>query len=198
MNQEEKNAILLTQDKDGKISQREITEEELGKIFFHEGNREWEQVHMALPDPVWEKLYDNEGVLVYEGFTIAHKAFGAGRAYFNDGSVSMEGIFGFKGFMSGKVYYSNGIIRFDGLFHYNQAYGPNYPEYGTWYGEDGKILYRGKFGVSRSSLGWPRVYAPEGFGTIPNNARLKEKIFMWEDARRLMKKGGKRNETDRH
>ena len=92
MNQEDKNAILLTQDKDGKISQREITEEELGRIFFHEGNREWEQVHMALPDPVWEKLYDNEGVLVYEGFTIAHKAFGAGRAYFNDGSVSMEGI----------------------------------------------------------------------------------------------------------
>jgi len=33
MDQEEKTATLFTQDKDGKISQREIKEEELGKIF---------------------------------------------------------------------------------------------------------------------------------------------------------------------
>ena len=197
--QEEKTATatLFTQDKDGKILQREITEEELGKIFFHEGNREWDQVHMLLPDPLWDKLYDDEGLLVYEGFTLAHKPFGAGRAYFRDGSVSMEGIFGLKGFISGKVFYSNGMIRFDGLFHLNQAYGPNYPEYGTWYGQDGKMLYRGRFGVSRSSLGFPRVYKPEGFGAIPGNARIKEIIFMWEDARRLMKEGGKQDETDR-
>ncbi len=197
MDQEEKNAILFTQDKDGKISQRVITEEELGKIFFHEGNREWDQVHMILPDPVWEKLYDDEGILVYEGYTLDHKAFGLGRAYYRDGSLSMEGFFGIKGFQSGKVFYSNGVIQFDGLFRLNQAYGPNYPEYGIWYDEDGKLLYRGKFGVSRSSLGWPRVYKPEGFGTIPCNARLKGKVFMWEDARKLMKKGVKRNETDR-
>ena len=189
MEQEKKCAVLLTQDGNGQISKREITQEELGRIFFQEGNREWDQVHMVLPDPVWEKLYDDEGLLVYEGFTLAHKLFGAGRAYSRDGSVSMEGIFGLKGFMSGKVFYPNGMIRFDGLFHLNQAYGPNYPEYGVWYDQNGKVLYRGKFGVSRSSLGWPRVYAPEEFGRIPDNAQLKGKIFMWEDARNLMKRG---------
>ena len=56
----------LTQDGNGQISKREITQEELGRIFFQEGNREWDQVHIVLPDPVWEKLYDNDGVLVYK------------------------------------------------------------------------------------------------------------------------------------
>lgn len=197
MNQEEKNAILLTQDENGKISQTEITQEDLGKIFFQEGNREWDQVHMVLPEPVWGKIYDDDGALVYEGYTLNHKAFGLGRAFYRDGSISMEGFFGIKGFISGRIYYSNGIIQFDGLFRLNQAYGPNYPEYGIWYDHNGKLLYRGKFGVSRSSLGWPRVYEPEGFGIIPTNARLKGKTFMWEDARRLMKEGDKQNETDR-
>jgi len=197
MEQEKKCAVLLTQDGNGQISKREITQEELGWIFFQEGNREWDQVHIVLPDPVWEKLYDNDGVLVYEGYTLDHKAYGAGRAFFRDGTVSNEGIFGIKGFMSGRTFYSNGIIQFDGLFRLNQAYGPNYPEYGIWYDRNGKMLYRGKFSVSRSSLGWPRVYEPEGFGTIPNNARLKGKVFMWEDARKLMKRKDDRHETDK-
>ena len=37
MNQEEKVARLFTQGKNGEISQREITREEQGEIFFHEG-----------------------------------------------------------------------------------------------------------------------------------------------------------------
>ncbi len=189
MNQGDKIALLFTQDDDGKISQREITQEELGRIFFHEGNREWDQVHMVLPDPVWENLYDDDGILVYEGYTLDHKAFGLGRAYNRNGSVSMECFLGITGFQSGKVFYSNGVIQFDGLFRLNQAYGPNYPEYGIWYDRNGKMIYRGKFSVTRSSLGWPRVYKPEGFGTIPYNARLKGKIFLWEDARKLMNEG---------
>ena len=196
MEHEEKCAVLLTQDWNGQIAQRKITQEELGQIFFQEGNREWDQVQIVLPDPVWEKLYDDDGFLVYEGYTLDHKAFGAGRAFFKNGTVSNEGIFGIKGFISGKAFYSNGIIQFDGLFRLNQAYGPNYPEYGVWYDSNGKMLYRGKFKVSRSSLGWPRVYEPEGFGTIPYNARLKNKIFMWEDARKLMKRKGGRHATD--
>ena len=197
MDQEEKKALLFTREGDGKISQREITQKELGKIYFREGSREWDQIHMALPDPLWEKLYDIEGVLVYEGYTLNHKAFGSGRVYDPDGSLRMEGLFGLKGLLSGRIYYSNGIIMFDGLFQLNQGYGPNFPEYGSWYDRNGKMLYRGKFGVSRSSLGWPSVYKPEGFGTIPDSTRLKGKIFMWEDARKLMKEGSKQNETDR-
>ncbi len=187
MEQEEKRAILLTQDKNSQIARREITQEELGQIFFQEGSREWDQVHMILPGPVWDKLYDDNGVLVYEGYTLDHKAFGAGRAFFKDGTVSNEGIFGIKGLLNGKVFYSNGMIQFDGLFRLNQAYGPNYPEYGIWYDRDGKMLYRGKFKVSRSSLGWPRVQEPQGFSTISCNTRLKGKIFMWKDAQKLIK-----------
>ena len=186
MKQEEKHAVLLTQDRNGQISKAEISREELGRIFFQEGNREWDQVHLALPDPVWEKLCDDDGIPVYEGYTLEHKAFGAGRAFFSDGTVSMEGIFGIKGLICGKTFYPNGAVQFEGLFRLNQAYGPNYPEYGAWYGSDGGMLYRGKFSVCRSSLGWPRVEVPEGFGPVPGSAQLKGRVFMWEDARRLM------------
>ena len=81
MEQESECAVLLTQKENGQIAQREITQEELGQIFFQEGNREWDQVHIVLPDPVWDKLYDDDGILVYEGYTLNHKAFGAGRAF---------------------------------------------------------------------------------------------------------------------
>ena len=115
-----------------------------------------------------------------------HRAFGAGRVFFRNGSVFMEGVFGIKGLLSGRVYYSSGMIRFEGQFRINNGYGPNFPEYGTWYGEDGKMLYRGEFGVSRSSLGWPTVYKPEGFGVIPSGVLKYEHLFMWEHAIRLM------------
>jgi len=166
MDQEKKNTVLLAQDEDGKISQKEISQKALEKIFFGEGNRKWDQIHMFLPDPIWEKLYD-DGILVYEGYTLNHKACGLGRAYNTDGSLIMEGCFGIKGLLSGKIFYSNGVIMYDGLFRLNQAYGPNYPEYGSWYDRNGKLLYRGMFSVARSSLGWPRVTEPEGFDTIP-------------------------------
>ena len=52
MEREENVAVLLTQDQEGKISKRGITQEQLGEIFFGEGDRKWDQVHMALPDPV--------------------------------------------------------------------------------------------------------------------------------------------------
>ncbi len=195
MEEEKKDFILLNQDNGGQIDRKEITQEELGQIFFHEGNREWDQVHRALPDPVWEKLYDDDGIPVYEGWTLDHKAFGAGRAYFEDGTVSMEGVFGLKGFLSGRIFYANGLIQFEGIFRLNQAYGPNYPEYGAWYDRSGKMIYRGKFSVTRSSLGWPSVYEPKGFGTIPGNERLQKKTFMWEDARRLIREKQNRIDT---
>ncbi len=185
MEQEEKNVILLQQDSDGKITRRKITEEEMGRIFFDDGDLRRDNVHLVLPEPVWEKIY-MDGTLVYEGFTVDHKAFGAGRYFAPNGNLYMEGVFGIKGFLSGKVFYPNGSVRFDGCFRLNHAYGPNFPEYGSWYGEDGKLKYHGKFYVYRSSLGWPRVYAPEGFGSVPS-ARLKGHLFMWDDARSRIK-----------
>ena len=197
MNKQVGNAILLTQDQDqdGKISEREITLEEMGKIFFRDGNDEWTQIHAKLPAPVWERLYHEE-TLVYEGFTLDHKALGAGRAFDQNGNVCMEGVFGIKGLQCGRAYYPNGVIRFEGNFKLNQAYGPNFPEFGIWYDKNGKELYRGKFKVARSSLGWPRVCEPDGFGSVPSAPLLKGHTFSWDDARRLMKKGEPCNETD--
>ena len=186
MEKEKTRAILLTQDQNGQVNRREITQEELGRIFFQEGNHEWDQICRALPAPVWEKLYGDDGTLIYEGFTLEHKAFGAGRAFFKDGTVSMEGIFGIKGFQCGRVFSPNGLVQFEGMLRLNHGYGPNYPEYGSWYDENGKMAYHGKFRVMRSSLGWPKVVEPEVFGSIPGRARLKQIIFSWEDARRLM------------
>lgn len=186
MNQEEKQAILFTQDQEGKISETKITEEQLGEIFFNEGNREWDNIQAALPEAVWEKLYSGDHV-VYEGYTVDHKPFGAGRTFYWDGKPYQEGIFGLKGLLCGRLYYVNGMIRFEGQFRLNQAYGPNYPEYGTWYDQKGKMLYRGKFKVLRSSLGWPHVHEPEGFGCVPETT-VNGHTFIWDDARRLMKK----------
>ena len=190
MEKEEKNVVLLTMDSTGKITERKISEEEMGGIFFNDGDCRWDQVHLELPEPVWEKVYEGNR-LVYEGFTVCHKAFGAGRSVYENGVVLMEGIFGIKGFLSGKIYYPNGFVRFDGCFRINHAYGMNYPEYGSWYGEDGKLLYHGKFSVSRSSLGWPTVRVPEGFGRIPD-CKMNGHLFTGQDAQKYMKKGGRR------
>ena len=86
MNQEEKNYKLFTQNSDGGITEREITQEELGRIFFHEGNREWDNVHMALPDPVWERIYE-DGYLLYEGYTVDHSALKSSRSAFEAFSI---------------------------------------------------------------------------------------------------------------
>ncbi len=148
---------------------------------------QWDQIQLFLPDPVWEKLYDEEACLVYEGYTLDHKAYGAGRVFFGNGTVSMEGLFRIKGFLCGKVFSGNGTVMFEGMFRLNLGYGPNNLEYGARYDSEGKLLYHGKFGVSRSGLGWPKVNEPIEFGTIPQSTRLKGKVFMREDARRLMK-----------
>jgi len=185
MAQEETGCKLIAQDKDGKIVQTQITQEERDRIFFNEGNRMWDTIQMFLPKPQWEKIYDG-GHLYYEGETIDHKAFGIGRVYFKDGSLALEGIFGIKGLLCGRTYYSNGVVQFDGLFRLNQAYGPNFPEYGAWYDRDGKLKYRGKFQVSRSSLGFPHVYKPEGFGSVPYTTLRNGHTFIWEDARKYM------------
>ena len=195
MDQEEKNTILLMQGKDGSVVKTKITQSQRDRIFFNEGGVKRDQVHMFLPEPVWEKLFNEEGCLLYEGFTLNHKAFGAGRAFFKDGTVCLEGVFGIKGLLCGRAYYPNGIIRFEGLFRLNRAYGPNFPEYGVWYDMNGKRLYSGKFRASRSSLGWPTIKEPEGFGFVPDSLYLGKKKFMWDDARRLMKEKHP-NETD--
>ena len=185
MGLQEKVAKLLTEEKDGKIRETEITQDELDQIFFGEGNRKWDQIQTVLPEPVWEKIYE-DGYVLYEGYTIDSKAFGAGKAFYKNGSPNAEGIFGLKGLLCGREYYSNGKIRFEGVYRLNQGYGPNYPDFGSWYDETGKLKYRGKIHIGRSSLGWPMVMEPQGF-FWQKSSQIGNHTFMWEDARKYMK-----------
>ncbi len=185
MQQEEKSGMLLMQKKDGEIRETEITQEELDRIFFSGGDRTWDNIQTVLPEPVWEKIYE-DGHLLYEGYTVDHKAFGAGKAFYRDGRPRAEGIFGIKGLLCGREYYPDGKIRFEGSFRLNKAYGPNYPDCGSWYGEDGTLKYRGRFVIRRSTSGWPFVHEPEGFAW-DRQCLGKGLTFLWEDARRYMK-----------
>lgn len=184
MTHEEKPYILFAHNQNGEITQTNITQEQLGRIFFNEGDRQWDHIHMVLPEPVWEKFYE-DGRLIYEGFTVDQKAFGAGKAFYKDGKPMMEGIFGIKGLLCGKEYYPNGMIRFEGSFRLNQAYGPNYPVYGSWFDEEGKLLFHGKFEFFRSSIGYPLVDKPKGF-TLLKHPLSTHHLFMWKDARKYM------------
>ena len=129
----------------------------------------------------WKKLYTKTGSLIYEGFTLADKAYGAGTEYYENGMPLHQGIFGIKGLLIGKEYYTNGLVRFEGIYELNMAYGPNYPEYGIWYSEDGKEHYHGVFRISRGGVGYPTVIYPIQYGTAAYRSRLEEHLFMWAD-----------------
>ncbi len=134
---------------------------------------------------LWKQLYSKDGILVYEGFTVNGKAYGVGTSYYENGSPFHEGIFGVKGLLNGREYYPNGQVRFDGVFRLTKGYGPNAPEYGTWYSENGEELFRGKFEIKRGGVGYPMVVCPEGYGTASFHTNLGEYLFMWEDEKNL-------------
>ncbi len=111
----------------------------------------------------WKCLYDEKGVLVYEGFTKNNKPCGAGASFFSNGAVYQEGIFGIKGFLCGREYYPDGTLRFEGVFTLNSGYGPNYPRYGFFQTQDGSFTFEGEFRVSRGGAGYPEVKEPENY-----------------------------------
>ncbi|MBR0342918.1 MAG: hypothetical protein IJH64_11885 [Oscillospiraceae bacterium] len=128
----------------------------------------------------WKRLYDENGALIYEGFTKNGKPCGAGASYFSNGNICQEGVFGVKGFLCGREYYPNGTLRFEGVFELNMRYGPNFPRYGFFQTEDGSYSHEGKFRVSRSGVGYPRVEEPEKYVLNPGN-RPDILPLMWED-----------------
>lgn len=134
-------------------------------------------------DRIWKKIYNDDGTLIYEGFTLNNKAYGAGVSYYENGNPLHEGVFGIKGLLIGREYYPNGNICFEGVLRLNRGYGPNWPEYGTWYSEDGEELFHGKFGIRRGGVGFPTVTEPMNYGMAHFKSRLD--VFMWEDAKRL-------------
>ena len=149
----------------------------------------WNEVYrLAGPDScAWEKLCDENGTLVYEGFTVDHKAFGPGRSFYPDGTPRMEGIWGIKGLLNGREFYPNGRIRFEGVYQLNQAYGPNEPVFGSFYTQDGKLQFCGQFKIHHGGVGYPMVKIPEGFGSVWGPKLPLKHLFMWDDARKLIR-----------
>ncbi len=127
---------------------------------------------------IWQKFYNDDGVLLYEGETINGKAYGTGTSYYPNGNPLHEGRFGIKGLLSGREYYPNGQIRFEGEYCVNEGYGPNWPRQGTWYSENGEILFRGSFHVYRSGLGYPLIQNPVDYGTAYYSDNLGDHLFI--------------------
>ncbi len=108
----------------------------------------------------FKKLYNENGILVYEGETFKDCAFGKGTSYYADGTVSQEGEFDVKGFVKGKEYYPNGQLRFSGSYEVNHAYGPNYPVEGAFYSPNGDLIFEGQFKHRIGGVGWRTVMEP--------------------------------------
>ena len=134
---------------------------------------------------VWKKLYSEEQELVYEGYTYKNHPYGAGTAYFPDGTKYQEGVFDVKGLVYGREYYSNGKPRFEGAYEINRAYGPNMPIYGKHYKEDGELVYSGTFKLKYGGIGYPSVIVPEGYGSVALPERPSIHCLMWEEKQEL-------------
>ena len=72
----------------------------------------------------WKRLYDEKGILVYEGFTKNNKPCGAGASYFTNGNVYQEGIFGVKGFLCGRSIIRTGHCALKVFIRLTQAMAP--------------------------------------------------------------------------
>ena len=112
---------------------------------------------------VRKKIFDEDGNLLYEGYTLHNAPYGFGTAYFSNGKVYREGIFDIKGIAQGKEFYPSGQLRFKGQWSLTTGYGPNAPYDGEAYDEDGELIYSGKFEIKRGGVGWPMIQKPKGF-----------------------------------
>ena len=127
----------------------------------------------------WKKLYDENGILLYEGFTVHDMPCGAGEAYYPDGTLYREGIFGIKGLLTGKEYYPNGQLRLNAVFALNKNYGPNYPQYGIFLSEDGTFTHEGIFTYGLNGTGYPIVDSPKELHSVIQSGSPSIPALMW-------------------
>ena len=134
---------------------------------------------------LWKKLYSKDGSqLLYEGFTLNNKPCGLGTEYDIHGNKYREGIFDIKGLIQGREYYANGKVRFEGTLQLNRGYGPNYPSSGNYYDENCKLLFTGKFQITKSNVGIPSVLIPRNYGSLMQN-KSEVTYLSWDDVRNL-------------
>ncbi|QUH22112.1 flagellin N-terminal helical domain-containing protein [Alkaliphilus sp. B6464] len=103
----------------------------------------------------WHKLYNEDGIKIYEGNIKNGKFDGFGKWYNDTGELIYEGNFKKGNYDKyGKVYNPNtGRLAYEGDFKDNQ-----FDKYGTLYYENGKIKYQGSFKDGKY----------DGYGTLYN------------------------------
>lgn len=130
----------------------------------------YDKVNFSMRDNIkYGQIHNDEGFLVYEGYTLHGSPYGFGIAYFQNGEIYREGIFDIKGIVQGKEYYPSGQLRFEGQWTLTYGYGPNAPYIGNAYSEDGGLIYSGQFEIKRGGVGWPMIIKPKGFGHEQKN-----------------------------
>lgn len=101
----------------------------------------------------------------------------AGTQFYKDGTPYQEGLFQWGGLYCGRIFYPSGKVKFVGQFNDKHGaitgsnaedyYGPSYPVAGTFFSEDGAVLYEGPFTIIKiGSLGYPKVIIPKDFGPL--------------------------------
>lgn len=133
-------------------------------------------------DSVYGKIVSDNGTLLYEGFTLLGKPYGSGTAYFSNGRIYQEGVFGIKGLLCGREYYPSGKLRFEGILKLCKAYSPNYPAYGNCYDQEGELYYSGEIKTRIGGVGYRIVEVPAEFGAVSQREKPDITFFMWEDA----------------
>lgn len=121
--------------------------------------------------PFKGKCYYDTGELCYEGDCVMLSwgqicPCGHGTEYYKDGTVKQQGLFQRRGLVSGRMYYPSGKLKFEGYCREPSGYGPAYPTTGTFYDEEGNVLYTGAFQIRTGGVGYPTVVIPEGFGSL--------------------------------
>lgn len=127
----------------------------------------------ATRHPFQGKIYYVSGELRFEGDCVKLSAShvcrcGIGVEYYKDGVIKAQGLFQRKGLVCGRMYYPSGKLRFEGYFCSDKqvGYGPVYPTDGSYFGEDGRLIYKGEFKVKTSGVGYPTVVIPPNFGSL--------------------------------
>lgn len=151
-----------------------VSIDEVGSNRIISQSKFYDKVNYYPRDKIEHKrIFSEDNILLYEGYTLNGSPYGFGKAYFENGKVYREGIFDVKGIVQGKEYYPSGQLRFEGQWSITYGYGPNAPFNGNAYDEDGELIYLGKFEIKRGGVGWPMIQKPKGF---PHEQKQRPKI----------------------
>lgn len=125
----------------------------------------------ATQHPFQGKIFYDTGELRYEGSCVQPHGYeimrcGLGIEYYRDGIIKEQGLFQRRGLVCGRMYHPSGKLRFEGYCVEPSGYGPAYPTFGAFYGEDGELIYKGDFKCTFGGVGYPKVTTPENFGPL--------------------------------